>query len=111
MRHEVPDHVDRIPNAESVEVNAGSFGGMPRGQHRERTKGEMTDIHDHRHAEQSEHLAVGVHDSWNVVQQIDEQKHCAETPGTLLNSRYPVTHKSVPSIYKPRRWNVLPGNK
>src|SRR6266851_6414767 len=49
----------------------------------------MTHVHDCGHAEQAEHLSVGIHDSWNVVQQVNSQKHRRKTPGAFLNRGCP----------------------
>src|SRR5437660_11570640 len=55
MRDKINDDVDQIPRSENVEINPRAARRGERADQAERTGGQMADIHDARHVEQTEH--------------------------------------------------------
>src|SRR5882724_5082949 len=82
---EIDGHIDQIPGSQNVEIHARAARRSERADHAERSSTEVPEVHDPRHVEQAKHQAVRIHDSGNVVQQVDTEKERSKSPGTLLN--------------------------
>src|SRR6266481_6775092 len=92
MRNKINDDVDQVPSSENVKINSRAARRSKSSDHSERAGGQMPDVHNARHMKQAEHQPVRVHDSRNVVQEVNAKKQRRESPGTLLDRRYLFRH-------------------
>src|SRR6267378_410766 len=92
---EIDGHIDQIPGSQNVKVNSRASRRSERADHAEGSRTEVPEVHDPRHVEKAEHQAIRVHNSGNVVQQVDAEKKRGESPCALLNRRYLFGHRRL----------------
>src|SRR5580693_9876585 len=95
MRNKIDNNVDQIPGSENVKINSRAARRSQRSDHSESAGSKMTEVHNARHVEETEHQPVGVHDSGNVVEEINAEEQRGKSPCALLDRRYWFRHSGL----------------